>query len=354
MATGTSTKKPCSKCNKGGATFTCDGCHRSFCLKHASDHRQELSQEMDDIGQQHDILKRDIDEQTINKTLLAQINRWEKESIEIIRSSAEQARNDLKLLTEESKTRLNGLMSNLSNELRLNREIDDYTEEDLERWANQLKELRKELDKPSAIKIIDEKCSSISLITTTKTETIQNDVSKASSQKAIRSLEKFKEIIGPVILSNNGCTAICISKFGLSDGPTTYSSVCGCLQYASGSCNVRCRLNTSSGSEVFLGVLNLSQPIIKESSVLKSAYGFWSRGGAVRAGCSDSVYKKIKTQSNDEVVLTLDCSSSKIIYVHERSKINSEIDVDLKICPLPWKLVVTLWHPNDKIEILNS
>ena len=69
MATSNSTKAPCCKCNKGSATFTCDGCRLSFCLKHASDHRQELSLQMDNIGQQHDILKRDIDQQNINKTL---------------------------------------------------------------------------------------------------------------------------------------------------------------------------------------------------------------------------------------------------------------------------------------------
>src|SRR5690349_20494280 len=110
MATGGSTKKPCYKCNKGGATFTCDGCRLSFCLKHASDHRQELSQQMEDIGQRHDVLKRDIDEQSIIQTLLAQIKRWEKESIEKIQSSAEKARIDLKRLIDASKTRLNILM----------------------------------------------------------------------------------------------------------------------------------------------------------------------------------------------------------------------------------------------------
>src|SRR4051794_10036063 len=107
MATASSRKKPCYKCDKGGATFTCDGCRLSFCLKHASDHRQELSQQMDNIGQQYDILKRDIDEQNINKVLLAEIDQWERESIEKIQFTANNARANLKRLSEESKTRLN-------------------------------------------------------------------------------------------------------------------------------------------------------------------------------------------------------------------------------------------------------
>jgi hypothetical protein len=354
MATGNSTKKPCCKCNKGGATFTCDGCRLSFCLKHASDHRQELSQQMDNIGQQHDILKRDIDEETINETLLAQIDRWEKESIAKIRSSADEARTDLKRLTEESKSRLNDLMSKLSNELRLNRENDDYTEGDLDRWVNQLKEVRKELEKPSEIDLVEDKVSSFCLIKIKKRNASGNDLIDVSPRKVACDTEKFSEIIGPVVLSKNGFSAIRTSDIGVSNGPTKYSSVCGCLKYSSGIHNLRFRLNTSRGSAIFLGILNSSQHIVDNSSKLLSVYGFWSDGGYLRVGPHYPTCGKIETQPNDEVVLILDCSSRKIGYVHERTQARYEIKVDQEICPFPWKLVATLWYLNDKIEILNS
>ncbi|CAF3309585.1 unnamed protein product, partial [Rotaria sp. Silwood2] len=108
---------------------------------------------MDNIGQHHDILKRDIDHQNINKTLLNQIDKWERESIEKIRSTADTARIDLKELTEGLNKRLNNLMNTLSHELRSNRESDDYKEDDLDRWVKQLEELRKELEQPSDIEI---------------------------------------------------------------------------------------------------------------------------------------------------------------------------------------------------------
>jgi hypothetical protein len=38
MATASIPKKPCSKCNKGGGIFTCDGCEQSFCRKHSDEH----------------------------------------------------------------------------------------------------------------------------------------------------------------------------------------------------------------------------------------------------------------------------------------------------------------------------
>ncbi|CAF3774484.1 unnamed protein product [Rotaria sordida] len=93
---------------------------------------------MDNIGQQHDILRRDIDQDNINKTLFEQIDGWEKESIENIRSAAETVRIDLKQLTEESKKRLNNLMNKLSDELRSNQESDDYKEDDLDRWSSEI------------------------------------------------------------------------------------------------------------------------------------------------------------------------------------------------------------------------
>jgi hypothetical protein len=309
---------------------------------------------MDNIGQQHDILRRDIDEQSINKTLLAQIDRWEKESIEKIRSSANEARADLKSFSEELKNRLSGLMSKLSNELRSNRESDDYTEDDLNRWINQLKEVRRDLENPSEIKIVEDKPSSFCLIKTTKKYELQNNVIDLLSENVTCFAEKFSEAMGPVVLSKDGCSAICTSRFGVPGSPTTYSSVCGRLKYSCGSYDLRFRLNTSGDSAVFFGILKFPQPLVDESSVLNSAYGYWSDGLSVTAGfCEDEHFQNIKTRPNDEVLLILDCSSRKISYIYERTQLRHEMKVNEEVCPLPWKLVVTLWHPDDKIEILN-
>jgi hypothetical protein len=353
MATGSITKKPCCKCNKGGATFTCNGCRQSFCLKHTSDHRQELSQQMDNIGQQHDVLKRDIDEQSINKKLLAQIDRWEKESIEKIRSSADAARTDLKQLTEESKSQLSGLMSKLSNELHSNRESDDYTEDDLNRWVNQLKELREELEKPSEIKIVEDKPSYFCLIKPKKRNEVENNAIDLLSQNVACSAEKFSEVMGPIVLSKDGCSAICTSNFNVSGNRNPCSSACGLLQYSCGNHNLRFRINTSRDSIVFFGILNSSQPIVDDSSALYSAYGYRSNGRPIVAGSCSRIFRKMETQPNDEVLLILDCSSRKISYIHERTQLRHEMEVEKEVCPLPWKLVVTLWHPKDNIEILN-
>jgi hypothetical protein len=185
MATANIRQKLCYKCNKGAATVTCDGCQQSFCVKHISDHRQELSQQVDNIGQQHDILKRDIDEQTINETLLAQIDRWEKESIAKIRSSADEARTDLKRLIEESKSQLSGKMSKLSDELRRNREDHSFTEKDISQWRMQLEKLRQDLNTSFGIELIKkDDSSSLRLITIKRHDKTRDNKTDSSFQNA--------------------------------------------------------------------------------------------------------------------------------------------------------------------------
>ena len=350
MATNNKAKKPCCKCNKGGSTFTCNGCDRSFCSKHAADHREELVQQIDILGQQHNILKRDVIEDVAGKTILAQIDRWEEESIHKIRWSAEKARADLQRFTEETKIRLNISIDHLSSELRLNQENDDYTEEDLDRWTKELQKLRKEFEEPSTVTLDEDKSSALSLLR------VQNrNVYRKNSVDSFQSVaEKFSLVAGSVVLSDDHCYATCTSDNDLHSGMITYSSVYGHLQYSQGIFNRRFRLYTSSKSAVFLGIITSSVSIVNTSWTLPYVYGFWTDARPVSSGQAASTYKKIITQLNDQVTLVLDCPSSRIIYIHERTQQRSELQVNQTKCPFPWKLVLNLWYPNDKLELLEG
>jgi hypothetical protein len=50
------TKKACSKCNKQAVIATCNECQDLFCSKHFNEHRQDLSQQMNNTGQECDLL----------------------------------------------------------------------------------------------------------------------------------------------------------------------------------------------------------------------------------------------------------------------------------------------------------
>ena len=52
------------KCLKGPGQVICDGCQQYFCLKHLPEHRQELSQRMDELTLEHDELQRNLTEES--------------------------------------------------------------------------------------------------------------------------------------------------------------------------------------------------------------------------------------------------------------------------------------------------
>lgn len=351
MATNNKAKKPCCKCEKKGSTFTCNGCEQAFCLKHTADHREELLQQIDVLGQQHDLLKRDAIEDTRIKTILVQIDRWEQELIEKIQLSADKARTDLQRFTKKSRTSLNVSIDQLSNELRLNQIADDYTEEDLNRWTKELQNLRKELEEPLKMTLVEDKSSEFYLIRLQN----GNECTANPSGGACPFLaEKFSLVAGAAILSEDHRYATCTTTNELQTGATVYASICGQRYYSRDIFNQRFRLHINFKSAVFLGIMPSSVSMVNTSWTLPGVHGFWTDGNVVCEGRNASTYEKISTQLDDEVTLVLDCPSNRIIYIHERTQKRSEIQVKSVKCPFPWKIVLTLWYPNDRVELLGD
>ncbi|CAF1178165.1 unnamed protein product [Rotaria sordida] len=88
---------------------------------------------MKNIEQEHNVLKQRLSQQTISKTLLAQIDQWKKKSIERTQWAAQIVRTNLQRFTEELNNHMSDLINKLSNELRLSREKSEYSEDDLHR-----------------------------------------------------------------------------------------------------------------------------------------------------------------------------------------------------------------------------
>ena len=99
-------KTPCptSDCKYVGI-FKCEGCQQIFCRKHVNEHRDALSDRLDVIVQEYNTLQRTMHESNdeINhQSLLQEIDTWEKESVEKIRQTANEARNQLDMLVFSS------------------------------------------------------------------------------------------------------------------------------------------------------------------------------------------------------------------------------------------------------------
>lgn len=156
MASSVTSKQPCVKCDKGGGVATCSGCQQWFCAKHFNTHRQELATEMDHLGEEHDLLHRDLSQNDDAHEMLSRVRDWEQRSIMKIQAAAEQARMDIQKYLEHNKQQMQISLSRVTDELRSCRQSDDYTEIDLMKWLKQMKEIREMLDKPSNIHIGDD------------------------------------------------------------------------------------------------------------------------------------------------------------------------------------------------------
>jgi len=156
MATSINTKKPCSKCGSEIWVFQCDGCHASFCVKHAGDHRIELTVQLNNIQEQYDHLQHIYNqhEKRQEHPLFSQIDVWEHDTIAKIMQIAQTARDELRKLLDELNNRMKILLNQFNNQIQIGHQTEHYTEIELDQWKEQLIEIRKQLETPCDIELI--------------------------------------------------------------------------------------------------------------------------------------------------------------------------------------------------------
>jgi len=153
MAAGT-VKNRCVICNKEKASVKCEGCLKTFCYNHISDHREELNKQLDEIETTRDLFRQTLTEQTAEPRkhlLIQQIDGWERDSINKIRKTADEARQLLLQHTTKYVTTIETKLAKLTDQIQHNRQENDFVEADLNHWKEELKRLTDELDKPSNI-----------------------------------------------------------------------------------------------------------------------------------------------------------------------------------------------------------
>ena len=157
----------CVKCGKDRATMRCEGCMEDFCRCHRDDHQQELDKQLEEIEMNRDLFREALTQQSEkpdNRTYIQQINQWENKSIEIIRKTADQARQTVLQGTIEHTGELESKLNKLTNQLRESREEHDFNESDLRQFQEQLDKLTEELQRPSTISIREDSTSFITKI----------------------------------------------------------------------------------------------------------------------------------------------------------------------------------------------
>jgi BMFP domain-containing protein YqiC len=365
MATANTTlKKPCSKCDKGGGIlggiFTCDGCHQSFCRKHSEEHRQELAIQMDSVGQEHDILQRDINREADVQPLLSRIDVWERESINKIQQVANQARADLNQLINQKKQELKTTVGRLINELQSSRESEDYTELDLKKWIDQLNELRQDLEQSINAYLLDEDNQRlvIRLIKVKNPQQLRSFTqpigasgqnSNINQNSMSVNSERFGKGDDQIKLSENNLVAM--DSGARSASP---SFVFGVNQYSIGRHHIPFQIENKVNNNFFIGIVTFSQT--DSSSVFSSTStvnGWWLCLYAIVCGVRRTFSTITEMMEGDELTLTIDCDKKQIYINHDRTKEKLQLSVDIQKCPFPWKLVVGLGRTGNGIRIIH-
>ncbi|CAF1073841.1 unnamed protein product [Adineta steineri] len=152
----TNVRAQCSICNKGNTTYICRGCSKDFCFQHLTEHRQILDGQLNEIVNDHDQFQQTIIQQKqnpLNSSLIQQIIQWEKNSIEIIQQTAEECRETVMKLTQNSITDVEKKFSELSQKLKEIRQENEFNEIDLNHFQLKLAQITEEFLQPPNISI---------------------------------------------------------------------------------------------------------------------------------------------------------------------------------------------------------
>jgi chromosome segregation ATPase len=146
----------CVKCGKEKATLKCGGCLQDFCYNHSTEHRNELSKQLDEVETTRDMFRQTLTDQTTKPekhALMQQIEKWERDSITKIRHTADEARQILLKHTTGHVAEIETKLNRLTDRLRESREENDFFETDLRQWKEELIRLTEQLTNPSDITI---------------------------------------------------------------------------------------------------------------------------------------------------------------------------------------------------------
>jgi hypothetical protein len=340
----------CVICGKSGGILICNGCQLTFCSKHVVKHRQELTYQLEDIMQNHDLLREDIEQSSNGYFHLRKIDKWEKESIKKIQLAAETARVDLKEIIDKSKRRLTRISHDIVVDLNSSWKTDDFSENDLLRWKKQLNDLRLEIKSLYSIQFIEDQQYPIYPITITN-NTFQNHLN-INKQLKLNSQEYFFKATNPASIENDG---LIVKHIG-SD--SHYAHILGKMLYSQGRHTIQFRIIQSAVPyTIFFGCI--SSEIIQSSINYKSSFavgwfgyneiyqhGIWNNNLNIHG------YDSNEIQTDDILHLTFDCDQKQIELFHKRMNKTYKLPVNINKAPLPWQLLVVLVQKDDCVKIL--
>lgn len=321
--------------------ITCNGCQRTICNKHSVEHqKQQLINQLDNIIREY--------EQSFNEhTFFKNIDQWEKESITKIQITADTGRKDLQHVIEKSKERFSKTYNDIAINLHLSHDTNNYSENELNRSIEQLKQLQLQIIAPISVKFIENEWSIIDLNATQDNNTI-----KDTSNSIIQ--DKFSKVIGSTILDEGGS----IAKHTSEDW--NYEYILGEQLYFHGRHTILFKIEQSGAPyNIFFGCI--SSQGIQNRICIKSSHtaGWFGYNQVYQHGAHNNNpnlhgYSSTEFATNDILSLTFDCDKKQIELYHEDTNKNHILPINLNKAPFPWQFLMVLTDKDDCVKILST
>ena len=136
----------CALCGKQSGSTSCDGCQRKFCFECLSEHRKELSLELDDLINHRNELFETINNHLSDNTTgkcpcFDEINRWQTEMHVNVDRIASTARDNVRQFLSEASKNVRNELDQVSKDLQQRQKTGGYVEGDLNRIKQLLTKL---------------------------------------------------------------------------------------------------------------------------------------------------------------------------------------------------------------------
>lgn len=344
----------CVRCGRVNGLLICEGCNSTFCSRHAVQHRQELTNQLETIVQDHDLIQQNIERSMYEKSIMQKIDRWERESIKKIRIAAENARSDLRDIIDRSKRQLAKMSRDIATDLNSSSKNENFSEKDLVRWMKQLNTLRSDIKSSYAIDLVEDERFPIYPIAVTqnKFQYIYKNTPRTAGPLTTDIEERFLKTTNGASIENGGIIA-------KHTGPDLdFAHIIGKLFYSNGRHTTRFKIQQCAlPYTIFFGCISAS--IVPEVFTYKSpsvvgwfGYDEIYQHGVWNNNVNTHGYDSNEIQQNDVLSLTFDCDQQQIELCHERANKTHILPVDLDQAPFPWQILVVLVHQDDCIKIL--
>ncbi|CAF1950131.1 unnamed protein product [Rotaria magnacalcarata] len=149
-------KTVCTICNEERITYFCKGCSKEYCFSDLTKHRVILREQFDILAHDFNRFREKLineKEDSKQRVLIQEVDRWEEVSIEKIKKTAQECRRILLEHTDTNIMKTEKKLNRLMNDLEPLRQKDDLYETDLENLEKKLQSMKQELDAPQNISI---------------------------------------------------------------------------------------------------------------------------------------------------------------------------------------------------------